>query len=82
MTFYSMSKRLDRIIVNHKPIMYSAASTKPRKITESPISNKNMQSVVRNLLKNESTILLFLYKDLKPFIDIIEELQSGQIATK
>lgn len=41
-----------------------------------------MQSVVRNLLKNESTILLFLYKDLKPFIDIIEELQSGQIATK
>lgn len=34
-----------------------------------------MQSVVRNLLKNESTILLFLYKDLKPFIDIIEELQ-------
>lgn len=62
--------------------MYSSASMTPKQIIKSPIPNKNMQSVERNLLKNESTILLFVYKDLKPFIDNIEELQSGQISTK
>lgn len=42
-----------------------------------PNFQQNMQSLVRNLLRNESTILLFVYKDLKPFIDNVEELQSG-----